>query len=896
MRLPVSKHLLPESIQPHSVRHSRRSNQPIMNAFKVTVLGLAFLATNIGIPLVASEFLYAETETNPPAAAPETAPEAASQASQQNADTPTAPSAPTTPTTAEGAPSDSQVAPTPQWKTLNVYPQDVKLSSKSDSQHIIAVATREDGVTRDVTDEATWTFETQDVVDFSEHVVSPKQNGTSVLKADWAGLAASTNIEVTNSDVVRPVSFEKDVMPILTKVGCNTGACHGAARGKDGFMLSLFGYDPLGDYRRITREIGIRRINLAVPEESLFLLKATGAVQHTGGKKIEPGSKHYNTILTWLKNGAPADATRPPAVTKVDIYPEQAVIEGDAGIQRLVAVATYADGVQRDVWDLATFTSNNERTATVDFDGKVTSGVRGEAFVMARFDTHTVGSQILALPAGVEYEAPAQEGNYIDQLVKAKLQKLRLPESPLCTDEEFVRRTTIDITGLLPTPEETLAFVQSTDPDKRSKWIDTLLDRKEFSEIWAMKWSEILMVKSNIQVSYKAAYLYYNWLTNKIASNTPIDQIVRELITATGGTFQNPATNFYQVELDRLKLSENVAQVFMGIRTQCAQCHNHPFDRWTMDDYYGFTAFFAQIGRKTSEDYRQLLVFNGGGGEVNHPIGGAVVPPKFLGGDVPDVAGKDRREVLANWLTSDENPFFAKSIANRIWAHYTGVGIVSPVDDFRASNPPSNPELLEELTKKLIEYKYDTKKLVRDICNSHTYQRSCSPVPGNEQDGRNYSHAAVRRIPAESLLDCISQATNTKDKFRGLPLGARATQIADGATSNYFLTTFGRSQRTTVCADEATTDPSLSQALHLINGDATGGKINRGGLLKEWAEKKLSKDEVLDQIYLICLSRKPTDTERTALHAEIAKAPNENQGLQDIFWAVLNSREFIFNH
>lgn len=787
-------------------------------------------------------------------------------------------------------------APQPAWKSIAVYPPVIKLSAKSDSQHVIVVATREDGVTQDVTQAAEWKFSSDAIVDWKDYVLSPKGDGTAEITATWNGHTAKASIESTNSAQVRPISFERDVMPVLTKVGCNTGSCHGAARGKDGFRLSLFGYDPVGDYQRITREIGIRRINLAVPEQSLLLLKATGAVQHSGGKKVEPGSKHYETLLTWLKNGAPSDAARMPVVTKVDVYPNQAVIEGEGKAQRLVAVATYADGVQRDVWDLASFTTNNERTAAVDADGNVKSGVRGEAFVMARFDTHTVGSQILALPENVSYKAPDHYGNYIDSLVKAKLQKLRLPESAICTDEEFVRRTTLDITGLLPTEEETIAFVQDATPDKRSKWIDNLLERKEFSEIWAMKWSDLLMVKSNNQVSYKAAYLYYNWLTNKIASNTPIDQIVRELITATGGTFQNPATNFYQVELDRLKLSENVAQVFMGIRTQCAQCHNHPFDRWTMDDYYGFTAFFSQIGRKQSEDYRQLLVFNSGGGEVNHPVGGAVVKPKFLGGEVPDVAGKDRREVLAQWLTSDANPYFAKSVANRIWAHYTGVGIVSPVDDFRASNPPSNPELLDELAKKLVEYKYDIKKLVRDICNSQTYQRSCTPVEGNELDDRNYSHASVRRIPAESLLDCISQATNTKDKFRGLPLGARAVQIADGATSNYFLTSFGRSQRTTVCADEATTDPSLSQALHLINGQTTGGKINQGGLLKTWKEQGLTQEQIIEKIYMRCLSRKPTEEEKQTLVKAIAEAPNADQGIQDVFWAILNSREFIFNH
>jgi hypothetical protein len=685
--------------------------------------------------------------------------------------------------------------PEQKWRTLEVFPPSVKFSSQSERQAVIAVATRNDGITQDVTDQVQWTLETDGIVGWDQFILTPKLDGSTQLRATWNGLTAQSSVDVTQSAVVRPIHFERDVMPILTKSGCNTGSCHGAARGKDGFRLSLFGYDPVGDYQRITREIGIRRINLAVPEQSLLLLKATGAVQHSGGKKIEPGSEHYKTLLTWLSNGAVADAARAPVVTKIDVYPNQVVLEGDSQTQRLVAVARYADGTHRDLSDLASFSTNNEQTGAVSNTGLITSGVRGEAYAFARFDTHTIGTQILVLPKDASIPPSDGDPNYIDALVGEKLLKLRLPSSPICSDEDFVRRTSIDIVGLLPTEEETASFVADNSPDKRAKWIDSLLERKEFSELWAMKWSNLLMIKSNNQVSYKAAYLYYKWLTNRIAANTPIDKIVRDLLSATGGTFENPATNYYQVELDRLKLSENTAQVFMGIRTQCAQCHNHPFDRWTMDDYYGFAAFFAQIGRKQGEDYRQLVVFNAGGGETNHPVGGKAVPPKFLGGEVPDVAGKDRRVVLADWITSEKNPYFAQSIANRIWAHFTGVGIVSPVDDFRASNPASNPELLTQLAAKLTEYQFDTKKLVRDICNSKTYQRSCTPVPGNEYDLRNYSHASVRRIPAESLLDCISQATNTKDKFRGLPLGARATQIADGATSSYFLWTQSKNDR-----------------------------------------------------------------------------------------------------
>ncbi len=782
------------------------------------------------------------------------------------------------------------------WQSLAVFPPINRISAQSDSQHIIAVATRSDGITADVTDQVQWSIANPELVALESYVLKPKLDGVTQIAAQWNGLSATAQIEITHSQTIRPISFDRDVMPVLTKSGCNTGSCHGAARGKDGFRISLFGYDPAGDYLRITREIGIRRINLAVPEQSLILLKATGSVQHSGGKKIELGSKHYQTLLTWLKNGAPVDAVKPPAVTKVELYPTQSVLEGEGGKQRLVAVATYADGTQRDVWDLAAFTTNNERSAAVAVDGVITSGVRGEAFVMARFDTHTVGSQVLALPSQLQYTPAPVTGNYVDGLVQAKLQKLRLPISELCTDDEFIRRATVDIVGLLPTEEETSSFLADSASDKRSKLIETLLSRKEFSELWGMKWADLLMIKSNAEVSYKAAFLYNNWLTNKIASNTPIDKIVRELLTATGGTFENPATNFYQVERDRLKLAENVAQVFMGIRTQCAQCHNHPLDRWTMDDYYGFAAFFAQIGRKQSEDYRQILVFNSFGGDVNHPVGGAVVKPKFLGGAIPDTNGKDRRAVLAEWIASNDNPAFSRSIANRVWAHFNGVGIVSPIDDFRASNPPSNPELLDELANKLVSYQYDIKQLVRDICNSQTYQRSSMPKGENVQDTRNYSHATVRRIPAESLLDCISEATATKEKFRGLPIGARAVQIADGSTSNYFLTSFGRSARTTVCADEATTAPSLSQALHLINGSASSGKIEQGGLLRQWREQGLTNDAIIEKIYWRCLGRRPTDVERGELTKLIAESASPEQGLHDVFWTVLNSREFIFNH
>jgi len=404
------------------------------------------------------------------------------------------------------------------------------------------------------------------------------------------------------------------------------------------------------------------------------------------------------------------------------------------------------------------------------------------------------------------------------------------------------------------------------------------------------------MIKSSNQVSAKSAFLYYSWLTDKIAGNVPLDQMVAELLSATGGTFKSPATNYYQIERDTLKTAENVAQVFFGIRTQCAQCHNHPFDRWTMDDYYSFAAFFAQIGRKQSEDYREIIVFNSGGGEVRHPVGGRNMPPKFLGGAAPDTAGKDRREIVAQWIASADNPYFSTSVANRVWAHFFGKGIVEPVDDIRVSNPPSNPELFQALGKKLVEYKYDFRQLVRDICSSNAYQRTATRNESNATDERNFAHANVRRIPAEQLLDCVSQVTGASDKFQGLPLGARAVEIANGSTSNYFLTTFGRAPRETVCACEAKTEPTLSQALHMLNGNTIQGKIQQGGVVKKLLDAGQTPPQVIESLYIRALARKPTPEEAERLLTVVGQSANPQQGLEDVFWAVLNSREFIFNH
>ena len=780
---------------------------------------------------------------------------------------------------------------------ISVYPPEVHLSTNADLQRYIVVAQRSDGVTLDVTKEAQAKLASDTFARIDQHILRPVADGQTTLEVEYQGFKVSTPVTVKDATADRGISFKLDVMPVFMRAGCNTGSCHGAARGKDGFMLSLFGYDPNGDHHRVTREIGFRRINLAVPEDSLLVEKSIGSVPHTGGKRFDADSEYNRTLLSWLAAGAPADATEPPAVLGVDIYPPSAVIEGPDGQQQFVAVARYSDGTDRDVTSLAVFQTSNDNSAPISVDGLVKASARGEAFVMARFETHTVGSQVLVLPKDLQYTPPAITGNYVDELVGAKLNNLRILPSELCTDEEFLRRVTLDISGTLPTEEEYHAFMAETATDKRAKLVDRLLERKEFAEIWAMKWSELLMVKSSNDVSYKSMYLYSTWLTDKIANNTPINQLVTEILSASGGTFKEPATNFYQIERDTLKTSENVAQVFMGIRTQCAQCHNHPFDRWTQNEYYSFAAFFAQIGRKEGEDYRETIVFNRGGGEVNHPLTRKPMKPKFLGGIEPDLKpGEDRREALAKWISSTDNPFFATSVANRVWAHFMGKGIVEPVDDIRISNPASNPELFKALGDKLVGYNYDFKQLVRDICNSETYQRSTVRNATNEADERNFAHGNVRRIPAEQLLDVIGQVTGTEEKFRGLPLGARAVQVADGRTSNYFLTTFGRSPRETVCACEAKTEPTLSQALHMLNGNTIGGKITQGKLVSEWLKAGKTPEEVITLIYIRALTRQPTAEEMNRLMALVKESPNVEAGLVDSFWAVLNSREFLFNH
>jgi hypothetical protein len=793
-----------------------------------------------------------------------------------------------------------------QLERVEIFPSRYRLETKRDHHQVVVMATFKDATTQDVTAFSDLKVADSKVVSLARDVIKPvAEAGQTELIATLGGQTVKAPVEVVQGQQDREISWRLDVMPVFMRGTCNSGGCHGAARGKDGFRLSLFGMDPAGDFERVTREMPGRRLNLAIPEESTLVEKATGAVPHSGNQCFDDKSQYYQTLIEWITKGAPSDKPEVARVTGIEVFPKQMVLEGVGVRQQMTVRASYSDGTDRDVTSLALYMSNNDPVASIGKSGMIQSGDRGAAFMLARFDVYSTTAQVLVIPDKLQYERPKlAETNYIDTHVNENLHKLRILPSGVCTDEQYIRRAYIDVVGVYPKPDDVKRFLADPNPKKRELLIDELTQRKEFTEVWVMKWAELLQIRSGIAGNnnqppfYKNALLYYNWLSERIAKNIPLNEIVIELLSASGGTVSSPAVNFYQTELDQLKLTENVAQVFMGMRIQCAQCHNHPFDRWTMDDYYGFKAFFSQIGRKNTDDPQEVIIYNNKSGESKHFLTQAVMKPKFLGGSTPELKpGDDRRKVLAHWIASPENPYFARNIANIMWAHFFGTGIVDPVDDVRVSNPPSNPELLTALAKSLTDYKFDMRRMVKDICTSMTYQRSSQVNETNAMDKRNFSHAQVRRVRAEVLLDGISQITETPNKFQGLPLGARAVQIADGAVSTYFLTTFGRAKRESVCSCEVKMEPTLSQALHLMNGDAVHDRIKSGKIVARMVTEKKTDREIAEELFLRVFGRPPIDKEWASIQQAMADAPESRQAvLEDLFWALLNSKEFYFTH
>jgi len=696
-------------------------------------------------------------------------------------------------------------------------------------------------------------------------------------------------------------------MPVFFRAGCNSGGCHGAASGKDGFHLSLFGYDPAGDYYRLTHQLPGRRIDLAVPRESLLLLKATGMVPHTGGRRFKPDSEYYNTLLRWIEAGAPDDSASVPQVTGIALVPDKVVFTGKEKRKPLQVIAKYSDGTSRVVNNLALYLTNNKATADIDDAGTVTPGKRGDAFVFARFAKFTTGAEIVVLPPGKFKWPKIVPNNYIDQAVLAKLKDLRILPSDVASDEQFLRRAYLDLIGLLPAPEEYDRFIHDRSRDKRTRLIDELMARDEFADLWAAKWAETLKIRSDENSSFgtdrKVANLYYQWVRDEVKLDIPLDQFVRAQVASTGSNLHDPAVNLYtmlpQGQYDAKAVAQDVAQVFTGIRIQCAQCHNHPFDRWTQDDYYGFVSFFTGVKRKQASEEREFYIYDDRNAPpAKHLLDGHPVPAKFLGGEAPDVKGKDPRVALAEWLTSKDNKLFRENLANRIWVQFFGRGIVEPIDDVRISNPPSNRELLEALGQHLADYDFDARKLIRDICTSRVYQLSSMPNATNRDDDSQFSHARLRRLRADVLLDSIAEVTATPTQFNQMPGGLRSVQLYQGnhLSGNYFLKTFGLCSRDSVNASETRLEPTLAQALHLVNGDTVEGKVERSQIITRMIEAGRKPDEIVDTLFIRALARKPSEPERKKLVALVAANPKDRKGYEDVLWALLNSSEFEFNH
>lgn len=708
-------------------------------------------------------------------------------------------------------------------------------------------------------------------------------------------------------------SFRNQVQPILAKFGCSTGACHGAAAGQGGFKLSLLGYDHIGDQLAIARAANGRRIVVEDPARSLLLLKATKTVPHKGGEKIKTGSREYQILADWIAHGAPGPQSSDPNLQRIEITPAYATLKPGATLP-LKVTAFFDNGASEDVTRWVKYTAGNNAVATVDDVGNVKVSGQGEGTITAWYLSR-LSIATITVPFEQQVKADTfaafKPRNFIDERVIEKLRELNIPPSAACTDDEFIRRAFLDTLGILPTAQEVRNFIDDTSSTKRDALIDSLLKRPEFTDYWSYKWSDLLLVNSD-KLAVRPMWSYYQWIRRNVEQNTPWDVLVRNLLTATGSTLENGASNFFTLHDEPTKLAETTSVAFLGMSIACAKCHNHPMEKWTNDQYFAFANLFSRVRAKTTGLKDEQVVFSATTGDIVQPLTGKPQAPAPLDAQsISMTSTQDRRITAAEWVTSPTNPYFARSITNRVWANFFGSGLVNAVDDLRMTNPASNEKLLHDAAQHLITNKFDLKALMRAILQSQTYQRSSVALAENKSDTRFYSHYYPKRLMAEVLLDAISQVTAAPTSFnmerrnanRGLgeayPMGFRALQVPDSNTRSYFLNAFGRPDRVQTCECERTNEPSMAQALHIANGDTLNQKLaQKNNRLDQLLASGKSAAEIVDEVYLTALSRFPTAKEKTEVTALLAAAtPDEKrQTLEDIFWGVMSAQDFVFNH
>jgi hypothetical protein len=778
----------------------------------------------------------------------------------------------------------------------------VTISGRDGGQQLVVTGIYGSGQTRDLTRQATYEVSPAGIVQVdATGLIEPIAEGEATVHVAAApGIDGSVKLQVTHLVEDLPINFANQVTPLFTKYSCNGGGCHGKSGGQNGFRLSLLGFEPKEDYEYLVKEGRGRRLFPAAADQSLLLMKATARLPHGGGQRIELDSPAYRLMKRWIEQGMPYGKDSDPKVTHIEVLPAERLMERE-GTQQIIVVAHYSDGSTEDVTRTTQFDSNDTEMAEVSASGLVTTGqLTGSVAVMARYQGH-VDVYRATIPLGIETDKLPPARNFVDELVYAKLKALGLPSSQICDDATFLRRVSVDVAGRLPTLEETERFIADPSAAKRDSLVARLLDSTDYADYFANKWSAILRNKRRLDVEKRSTFAFHEWIRDSLNANKPYDQFVREILTATGTPGQSPPVGWYREVKDASAQLEDTAQLFLGLRIQCARCHHHPFEKWSQQDYYSFSAFFTQVGRKRGEVQNQDRIFHKVGiASAQNPKTGQSVKPSGLGSQPLELSPEqDPRQALADWMSAKDNPFFSRSLVNRYWKHFFGRGLVDPEDDMRVTNPASNPELLDALAKEFVDHGFDLKHLVRTIVTSTTYQLAAEPNDWNQDDKQNFSRYYPKRLNAEVLLDAIDQVTGTQTTFAGIPAGTRAVQLPDTGFNSYFLTVFGRPESSSACECERSSEANLAQSLHLLNSSEIQGKLTaaNGNAARLAGDKSRPHDVKIRELYLLAFSRLPTTEESTIALAHIHKNEQDpKRAYEDIVWALVNTKEFLFNH